>query len=215
MGKLNLSGQTYEYLTVLREKGKNKHGQTLWECKCFCEAIVDVVGSALRSGHTKSCGCQSRRLTTEANIKHGMSSRKGNTPTYNTWKRMVQRCTNPNSKEYPNYGGRGITICERWLKFEKFLADMGERPENASIDRIDNSQGYYPDNCRWSTRSEQQRNRRNNRLITFNGKTQCLEDWAAEIGIRSDVLIKRLKLGWSIEETLTKPLDSRYQRLKK
>lgn len=127
-------------------------------------------------------------------------------------KEWYSRCTNPNSKEYPNYGGRGITICERWLKFENFLADMGERSENASIDRIDNFQGYYPDNCRWSTRSEQQRNRRNNRLITFNGKTQCLEDWAAEIGIRSDVLIKRLKLGWSIEETLTKPLDSRYQR---
>jgi hypothetical protein len=117
---------------------------------------------------------------------------------------MIQRCTNPNSEYYADYGGRGITVCEDWLKFENFYRDMGDRPsKDHSIDRSDNNGNYCKDNCRWRTNKEQQNNRGNNRLLEFNGTTKTVAGWSESVGIKYDTLYSRLRLGWSIEEALT------------
>lgn len=116
---------------------------------------------------------------------------------------MIQRCTNHKNKYYPNYGGRGITVCQEWRdSFENFLKDMGECPSKHQIDRIDNNGGYRKENCRWVTPKTNSRNRRDNRLETHNGKTQCLAAWAEEIGINIKTLGSRLRNGWSIENAL-------------
>ena len=118
---------------------------------------------------------------------------------------MIARCYNPNNAAYNRYGGRGITVCKRWRKFENFLADMGNRPSSKySIDRIDNSGNYTRENCKWSTMKEQCRNRRNNRLLTLNGETHCVAEWVDIVGIRSDTIRARLKRGWSVERALHK-----------
>jgi hypothetical protein len=117
---------------------------------------------------------------------------------------MIDRCRNPNSPEYGLYGGRGISVCERWYSFEKFLEDMGERPTNTSIDRFPDKNGNYEkSNCRWATTKQQNRNKRNNHLISFNGETHCLTDWAKILGVSLTTLSGRLATGWSVEKALT------------
>jgi hypothetical protein len=125
------------------------------------------------------------------------------------WKGILARCQNPNNAAYKNYGGRGITVCERWQSFRNFIYDMGPRPKGLFIERIDNDLGYCPSNCKWATWHEQSRNRRNNRIIEFNGKSQCLADWAEETGINRNVIAKRLNTGWSIKRALTVPMTKR------
>jgi hypothetical protein len=141
----------------------------------------------------------------EERTAHGHSKGAGS-PTYQTWRNMRSRCENPNVPAYKNYGGRGITVCERWKTFENFLADMGERPEGMTIERIDNDRGYEPGNCRWATYNEQARNMRSNQRITLNGETKCLTEWAEQYGIKMPTLWARLRMGWSVEEALTKPV---------
>jgi hypothetical protein len=124
---------------------------------------------------------------------------------------MIQRCTNPNSEKFPSYGGRGITVCDRWLKFENFLADMGEPPPGKQIERIDNSKGYEPGNCKWATRFEQARNKRNNRLVTYQGETFCVAEWAEKKGLKIPTLWTRLfKWNWEIERALNAPVRRRH-----
>jgi hypothetical protein len=156
-------------------------------------------------------------------LTHGHSRRDEKSPTYSVWQGVLQRTTNLKSPAYPHYGGRGITVCERWRgSFEAFLADMGERPDGLELDRYpDNDGGYWcghcdecvrlghPANCRWATRGEQMRNTRATRFLAFNGKTQCLTDWAAEIGLSPDGLRERLKKGMPVEEALTRPRQRR------
>lgn len=128
------------------------------------------------------------------------------------WKGMIRRCTDPTCKGYKNYGGRGITVCDRWLSYENFIADMGKRPSaRHSIERRNNSKGYDPDNCYWATRAEQNRNTRRSRFFEFNGKRQCMQDWAAELGITASLLWSRLHvLGWPLERALTTGPCDRY-----
>lgn len=138
--------------------------------------------------------------------KHGMTG----TSTYSVWATMKARCSNCNNANYHNYGGRGITVSDSWQKFENFYADMGERPEGMSLDRIDNDKGYSADNCRWASVKQQMRNTRINNWITFNGKTQILKDWADELGLSEQVIHRRLnKCGWSVEDALTIPVNGR------
>lgn len=137
------------------------------------------------------------------NTTHGRS----HTPIYRTWASMCNRCTNQNDPNYPRYGGRGITVCERWgSSFDNFLADMGERPEGMSIERKDNSGNYEPGNCRWATRKEQAQNTRRNVQLTFGGRTQPMVAWAAEVGITPAALRLRLQKGWTLERALSSPL---------
>ena len=124
----------------------------------------------------------------------------------NVWKSMRARCYTKSSHMYARYGGRGITVCDRWLNsFEAFSADMGEHPPGTSIDRIDNNGNYEPGNCHWVTRDVQNRNKRSNRHLTWKGVTQCVVDWAKETGLPRQTIEKRLDSGWSVERTLTTP----------
>jgi len=139
--------------------------------------------------------------------KHGMHT----SPTYTTWASMKQRCSNPKAPDYSRYGGRNITYDPSWELFENFLEDMGIRPEGTTLDRKDNNGPYCKDNCRWSTTKEQTRNRRDTNLLEFNGKQQCLSDWAAELNIPRSTLTNRIHRGWDTERALTTPIQrSRY-----
>jgi hypothetical protein len=150
---------------------------------------------------TKSCGC-------DLNVKHGHSrtSKSGLTQTYMTWMSMRQRCQYQQNIGYARYGGAGVKVCERWQVFENFVADMGLRPDNTTIDRIDNQIGYEPGNCRWATKKEQARNRSNNRMIEIDGVTKCLAEWCEHYGMEPKRVCQRLHAGWSAEKALTMPL---------
>jgi hypothetical protein len=145
----------------------------------------------------------SRPDLAERNRQRALHGRT-NTTEHNIWSSMIQRCTDPQHKDYPRYGGRGIGVCDRWRFFNLFLADMGSRPEGKSIDRIDNDADYSPENCRWASLSEQARNRRTSKMVTFRGETKSLADWADELGIERKTLQMRLK-AWSVERALTTP----------
>lgn len=143
------------------------------------------------------------------NIKHGGHA----TLTYARWKSMIQRCHQPGASNFPYYGAKGISVCERWRDFSAFLADISECPDRSmTLDRIHNERGYEPGNCRWATRSEQNRNRSYCIEITHNGKTMILVDWAAQIVISPNALAMRIRLGWSVERALTQPIKARTKK---
>jgi len=160
----DLTGQKYGRLTVVSFDGISKNGAALWLCKCKCDKLVSVIASSLCLGRTLSCGCLHRERLRAIAYKHGHADYRNAAVSveYYAWTSMTQRCTNPKRWNYKNYGGRGIVVCERWLKsFPDFLADMGRKPSpDLSLDRIDNEGNYEPSNCRWATKSQQQRNRR-------------------------------------------------------
>ena len=185
----------------------NGKAVTQYVCLCLCGNTVIVRQPYLKSGHTRSCGC----LRRDSVITHG----KAKTKAYRSWVAMKQRCSNPKARRFAEYGGRGISVCERWKdSFENFLADMGEPPTSKhSIDRIDVNGNYEPGNCRWATILEQAQNTRTNRNITFHGKTQSLSVWARELGIEPHTLIKRLNK-WPLETALTTPCKRQYRTRK-
>jgi hypothetical protein len=154
-------GLTFGRLTVV-ERAENYRRLAQWLCECECGGSAVVRGSSLRSGQTRSCGClaleHTRSIQREPTHGHTRGGLKH--PLYAAWAAMRQRCQNPAHHGYANYGGRGITVCERWRDFGAFLADMGERPEGLTLDRIDNDGNYEPGNCRWATALEQRHNQR-------------------------------------------------------
>ena len=196
-------GQRIGRLVVQRRAPNKPEGNLVrasWWCRCDCGNDVIVTGASLNKalkgkGGTRSCGC----LMKEKPTKHGRSGAS----IYGTWRTMLQRCTNPKNPAYANYGGRGITVCDEWKDFKKFYADMGDRPPGRTLDRVDNSQGYSKDNCRWATCKQQGNNRRSNTVIVFNGVRKTLAEWADHIGVSSQCLRGRLNAGWPIEKTMT------------
>lgn len=180
-------------------------GKAHWPCRCECGNTLVVRGDMLKCGNTRSCGC----LKIESATKHGHScSRPGKPPsrTYVSWQAMTVRCTDPTDEHYPSYGGRGVTICQRWLDFRNFLEDMGERPPGKTLDRFPDRDGNYePGNCRWGTPGQQARNRRDNRMITHQGLTLCVADWADRVGIPRTVIQDRLRLKWDDEKAVSTP----------
>lgn len=157
-------GQKYARLAVEEELPGRVHGKRVFQCRCDCGGFVKVPAGDLRSGHTKSCGCLKRETSAingHNNRKHGHYRQGRGSRTYESWGAMKQRCLNPNHHAYASYGGRGITVCDRWCdSFENFLADMGERPVGKTLERLDNEAGYTPENCCWATQAEQSQNRR-------------------------------------------------------
>ncbi len=203
---VDITGQQFGFLTVIcrdRDTSRNP-SQAMWKCQCVCGKEHAVSGAALRRGQ-KSCGCKAVELTSSANTKHGHSQFANISKTYRAWRGILNRCNNPNVERYPEYGGRGITVCDRWGTFEAFLDDMGESPDGMSIDRIDVNGNYEPSNCRWATNTEQSHNKRNSRLITYNGETKCASEWCRLFNHEPSVFRNRLKRGWSIHEAITKP----------
>lgn len=197
---MDITGQKYGRLIAIKRNGfsqspSRKH--ILWECLCDCGETITTKLNALRNGDVNSCGC----LRKEGNrTSHKMI----HTPEYASWSHMKDRCKNINSKDFKNYGGRGISVCERWdMSFENFFSDVGARPTSAhSIDRINVDGNYEPSNCRWATNFQQARNKRVNVFLEVNGKKQVLSDWAREIGINVSTLYARLSRH-SIEIALT------------
>lgn len=172
-------------------------------CRCSCGAEKRVNKYNLLSGKSTSCGCLAGPLRART---HGFSS----VPEYQIWKAMKARCLNPNHKNYAEYGGRGIAVCERWLNsFESFYADMGERPSKRhSIDRVDTNEGYSPGNCRWATQVEQTRNTRRSSSVTHKGETKTVAEWAESTGIKSTTLYKRVLAGWPADRIIETPARS-------
>lgn len=199
---IDLTGQRFGRLTVIRRDGTNKNGSATWLCKCDCGNVKVASGRDLTNGDTKSCGCSRR-----APRKHGMTK----TRLYRIWSDMKNRCQNPNNHAYKDYGGRGITVCKEWSddfnRFKEWAADSGYR-EGLTIERIDFDKGYCPDNCTWITLSEQAQNRRMCIFVTINGKTMNLQQWCDELGIDYKLAHNRIhKLGWEPEKALTTPVD--------
>lgn len=203
----NLIGQRFGRL--LAGEARRTAGSWFILCTCDCGTIKLVRSDHLRTGRIVSCGCYKREATIRANTKHGDCRQTGKATEYLIWVGMVKRCTNPNTKTYHRYGGRGITVCQRWLdSYEAFLEDVGRRPSpHHSIERINNCGNYGPTNVRWATTLEQNNNRRSNRFLEFNGKRQTIADWGRETGIAMRTLWRRHAVsGWSIEKTLTTPV---------
>lgn len=177
---------------------KIKSPLSLFQCECgkYVKARIRDV----KLGRTKSCGCKKGFYISLNRKTHGDSWSKEHV----VWMSMKSRCYNPNNISYPNYGGRGIKVCDRWLNsFENFLADMGEKPSSEySIDRIDVNGDYSPQNCKWATRLEQSRNRRNRVYITYNNDTKTVQEWSAITNISVATLRDRVRNGWSAERTL-------------
>jgi len=190
-------------LTVVRQTKSAVQGKSvraMWVCLCDCGGTITVSGHSLSKadggkGGTRSCGCLLRIKP----IKHGRTG----TRVYKSWHMMLQRCSNVNNAAYKHYGARGISVCSRWKLFVNFYEDMGEPPVGRTLDRIDNSKGYYKENCRWATRLQQGNNRRSNKVISHGGKVLTLSQWASVTGLTTYCISGRLNRGWSVEKSLT------------
>lgn len=213
MRLVDLSGKKFGRLTVVRRNEHNdKYNKPMWNCICDCGNEVVVLGNALKNGNTKSCGCYKLEQIRSCETKHH-THRLTNTRLYRIWRGMKKRCFDKNNKDYYNYGGRGISVCNEWKNdfycFYQWSMNNGYS-EELTIDRINANGNYEPTNCRWVTTYVQNRNKNFNVLLTYNGKSQIMSDWSKETGISCGVISRRLKTGWTIEEALTiKPLVGR------
>lgn len=209
---IDLSGQSFGRLTVVCRAETPSHvrqkHRAHWTCRCTCGAETVVAGKSLRSGGAQSCGCLRVERNKAAITSHGHATTKAHTRTYTSWRSMRSRCLDKGSHSYPEYGGRGISICQRWESFAAFLEDMGERPAGMSIDRIDVNGNYEPSNCRWATASLQSANTRRALVYEFEGVSLPLIDWAKRLGIDYQTLKTRIRsYGWTPERALTTPVQ--------
>lgn len=204
----DISGQRFGRLVAIEPIGKTKVGNIIWRCKCDCGNEKNVSTKDLGHG-TSSCGCYSKEVHKKVFTKHGQRHSR----LYSVHRSMLGRCRNPNVREYHNYGGRGIKVCDEWRNsFEAFRdwAYANGYDENApkcecTLDRIDPNGNYEPSNCRWVSIKTQERNRRNNVLITFRGETHCMSEWAEIAGLKYVTFHHRIKAGWSMERIMSTP----------
>lgn len=206
---IDLTGQRFGMWTVVKFH-EIRDGQAYWLCKCDCGKTSYVRGGSLRRGVSKGCGCTREEHRVKGLIKHGGYG----TRLYRIWGDMKARCFNPNAISYPNYGGKGITICDEWLTFPPFRDwAMSHGYDDAlTVDRIDNSKGYSPSNCRWATVTEQANNRRTSHFVTYNGETLTLIQWARKLNVSYSLLFQRVKCGWDFEKAITTPAQVHRKR---
>lgn len=214
MGKfIDLTGQRFGMLTVIRQGesrpvGKRKVMKPYWVCQCDCGVIKEICGENLRSGASKSCGCQVRKATIERCTTHGYARRgKDRSRIYNIWSNMKKRCENTSCEDYHNYGGRGIEVCDEWHDFDNFYqwAYGNGYSDDLTIDRIDVNGNYCPSNCRWVTWKDQANNQRKTIKVTIDGITHSLKEWCEMLGVNYSTVQNRRRMGMDIYEALFTP----------
>jgi hypothetical protein len=201
---IDLSGRQFGRLTVLSEGVRKSSGRRRWACICACGKKALVTGDNLREGKTTSCGCYKNDCSRARISTHGATG----TLTFGSWTSMRSRCTQPCSNAWERYGGRGIKVCAEWQdSFERFLADMGERPSKAhSLDRIDPNGHYEPGNCRWALPKEQGNNRRDNAIVTLFGETLTHAQWERRFSLPQGAIAHRVSRGWPVHRAILQPL---------
>lgn len=204
---IDMAGQRFGRLSVVDYQGASH-----WRCVCDCGSIKRVKRSSLLARSVVSCGCFGKERRQAANTTHGCSAGKDRRPEYTAWLHMKARCLNPQHESFHNYGGRGITVCDRWLDgdgaqggFACFLEDMGVKPAGFMLERQNNSLGYFPGNCRWATREEQNSNTRANRVVLWAGRQMPLSAACTMTGANYGRVRDRLVAGWSIEDAMSTP----------
>ena len=203
---IDITGSRFGRLTAIEKAGSGR-GRALWACLCDCGGHKIVDGVRLRNGAVKSCGCWKTDMP--AQLRHGQNRTGNRSKAYSSWHHMRDRCLNPASAKWEHYGGRGITICDRWATFEAFYEDMGDCPPGHTIDRIDVNGNYEPGNCRWADALAQSRNVRRNVKLSMGGETLPVWEWSERVGISVTTLIMRRRRGWSDSEALTTPMGQR------
>lgn len=194
----DLTGKVIWKLTVIREFDRQDTHRR-WLCRCECGTEKVVWHQHLTSGRiTKSCGCILKEAVGNAHRSHG----KSHSREYHTWWSMRQRCEYPNHPSYGDYGGRGVRVCERWKVFANFYADMGDRPQGMTLDRIDPNGDYEPGKCRWANSKLQQRNKRSNRFLTIDDETLPLVSWAERYHMNPETVSYRIRHGWDLKAAL-------------
>ncbi len=206
-----LIGATYYEWTVLELSHKDpKSGNVFWKCECSCGNIRRVAGHRILRGESKRCNAPKHKRDDPVNVTHGMRYTK----IYACWRNIKIRCLNPTSQNFYLYGGRGISICDRWVdSFENFYEDMKDgHDDSKSIERIDVDGNYCKENCRWATKPEQAKNKRNTAYLTYKGVTKRAADWAAAIGANPRTVVRRVYLGYSPDECL---FGKQYEQIKR
>lgn len=207
MSYKDISGQRFTRLTAIKYVGNDRHGCALWLCKCDCGKEITVLGSSLRGGNTKSCGC----LNIEIKHKQRVDNPRKGQRLYRIWKCMRQRCNDPNSTSYKNYGGRGITICAEWedyAVFQKWALSNGYK-DNLSIERKEVDGNYCPENCTWADDYTQANNRRINKKYEVDGKLLTVPQIARAYNISKDVVRRRIGYGWDIKDVIGIPVNGK------
>lgn len=207
-------GDVFGHLTVIERAGSDKWGSSVWKCLCDCGKEKVVRGGHLTSGKSQSCGCSRRR---EGAIKIGQKNRTHGmrkTRLYRVWCAVKSRCSNPHNNRFKIYGGRGITVCEEWQRFEPFRdwALANGYTDELTIDRKDHDANYCPENCRWASQKTQSNNRRNNHKITVDGETKTISEWAKRNGLSAKTIETRLQRGWPEKIAIFAPVGTRRNR---
>lgn len=202
----DLTGRVFGRLTVVRLSECSTKKQRLWECNCECGNVTHSNHYNLLKDKATSCGCKRKDSLVSRNSTHGGAR----TLAYSSWRAAKRRCCDPKDVSYKNYGERGITMCDRWLKsFACFLADMGERGEDQSLERVNPDGNYEPANCMWIDKKDEQLNKRTSVFIEHEGETLNLSVWAKRFGIDRGLLRQRLKAGMTFEQAVNKPVKKR------
>lgn len=215
-----MCGKIFGYLTIIsanhiiKREGKAQKHNKYWLCRCKCGVEKYIAGRRLNSGKTKSCGCLADEIKRKKDLDAVMNI-PGKLRAYRSWYSMLERCYNPESDSYKNYGGRGIAVCERWKNsFESFFEDMGERPITRTLGRKNNYGNYETDNCRWETNRQQHINRRNTSYVEYNGRDILLENLGKNVGIPRNILYGRIfQMGWTVQKAISTPVKHYNKKL--
>lgn len=201
--RVSLVGQRFGKVVVTKYLGSDSHRNGVYRCVCDCGKETDVYTNSLKRGHTKSCGCSRHETLTTHGMSENMTASSEEMSTYKSWKAMLARCYNTNDGNYHRYGGRGITVCDKWRKFEGFLEDMGVKPRGLTIERLDVDKGYYKENCEWATYLTQNRNKTNTVWVMYKGRRLSLAEACELTGVKLGTAHQRIRRGWSPEEAIS------------